>query len=70
LLVPAKTPPSIVQRLHDETVRILTSPEIVQSYASSGTQAVGSSPEEFAAFIKAEQMKWAKVITETGIKSE
>jgi tripartite-type tricarboxylate transporter receptor subunit TctC len=70
LLVPAGTPDPIVARLNDEFIRVLRRPDVVQDFARAGFQVTGSSPEAFSAFIKAEQAKWAKVISETGIKSE
>lgn len=70
LLVPARTPSAIVQRLHWELTRVLKSPDLVQYYAKTGVHAVGSSPEEFAAFIDAEQARWAKVIADAGVRSE
>lgn len=69
-LVPARTPVPIVQRLHDELIQVLKSPDLVHYYAKTGVHPVGSSPAEFAAFIKAEQAKWVKVIADAGVKGE
>jgi tripartite-type tricarboxylate transporter receptor subunit TctC len=70
VLAPAGTQPQIVARLHDEIVRALRDAEVGKRLAADGAEAVGSSPEEFAAFIKSESEKWAKVASAAGIKPE
>jgi tripartite-type tricarboxylate transporter receptor subunit TctC len=70
LLVPVKTARSISVRLHDELVRRLKQPETKERLANQGIDAVGNSPEEFAAYIKSESEKWARVIKQVGIKPE
>ncbi|HEY6242012.1 MAG TPA: tripartite tricarboxylate transporter substrate-binding protein, partial [Burkholderiales bacterium] len=70
VLAPAGTSREIVARLHDEIVRALRTPDVMQRLAADGAEPVGSSPEEFAAFIKAEIAKWAKVAGAAGIQPE
>jgi tripartite-type tricarboxylate transporter receptor subunit TctC len=70
VLAPAGTPRGIVARLHDEIVRALREPDVRQRLAADGAEPVGSSPEEFAAFIKSEIDKWAKVASAAGIRAE
>jgi tripartite-type tricarboxylate transporter receptor subunit TctC len=70
LFVPAKTPASTVKLLGQETARVLGLPEVRQRHLAAGTEAVGNSPQEFAALIRAEMAKWAKVIKLAGIKAE
>ena len=70
VLAPAGTSREIVVRLHDEIVRALRAPEVMQRLAADGAEPVGSSPEEFAAFIKSEIDKWAKVASAAGICAE
>jgi tripartite-type tricarboxylate transporter receptor subunit TctC len=70
VLAPSGTPREIVARLHDAIVRALRDPEVGKRLAADGAEAVGSSPEEFAAFIKSESEKWAKVAAAAGIKAE
>jgi tripartite-type tricarboxylate transporter receptor subunit TctC len=70
VLGPAGTPPAIVTRLHKEIVRTIRAPEISQKLVSDGADPVGSSPEEFAAFLRSETTKWARVAQEVGIKPE
>ena len=69
-LAPAKTPRAVVARLNEETVRILNSPETRQFFLSEGAEPVGNKPEEFAAVIKSEIAKWAKVVQAAGIKAD
>ena len=70
LLAPARTPPEIIARLHKESVAVLRAPSIKERLASDSTEAIGNSPEEFAAFIKAQLVKWATVVKNAGITPE
>jgi tripartite-type tricarboxylate transporter receptor subunit TctC len=70
LLAPAGTPREIVTMLHREAVEMVRSPEGRARLASLGSEVVASSPEEFAAFIKSETVKWAKVARAAGIQPE
>ena len=70
VLAPAGTPRPVITRLHAEVVRVLQQPDIRERFLSDGAEAVGSSPEEFAAFIRAETAKWAKVIKDAGLRPE
>ena len=70
MLAPAGTPKDVIARLHQEIVAILRMPEIVERLARDGTDVVASSPEAFAAYIRDEMVKWAKVVKSAGIKSE
>jgi tripartite-type tricarboxylate transporter receptor subunit TctC len=70
ILAPAKTPPAIVAKLHDEIVRVLKMPDTRQRLVSQGADVVASTPGEFAAYIKSETERWAKVIKSAGIQME
>ena len=70
ILVPAGVPKDIVERLNKEMARAIANPKIASMFVKLGTQPVSTSPEEFAAFIKSEQVKYAKVIREAGIKAD
>jgi tripartite-type tricarboxylate transporter receptor subunit TctC len=70
VLAPAKTPRTIIDKLNVEIVRILRSPDVQTRLAADGSEAVGSTPDQFGAHIKAEVAKWRKVIQEAGIKAE
>lgn len=67
ILAPAKTPPDIVNRLNSEIVTILRSPAAAERLAMDGSEAVGNTPEQFAAHIKSEIAKWGKVVKAAGI---
>ncbi|MEK7835022.1 MAG: tripartite tricarboxylate transporter substrate binding protein [Pseudomonadota bacterium] len=69
-VAPAGTPRPIIERLHKETVAILNMPDVRDALLSRGIEAAPSSPAEFAAFIRAENAKWDKVIKQSGIKGE
>jgi tripartite-type tricarboxylate transporter receptor subunit TctC len=70
VLAPAGTQREIVARLHGAIARALRDEEVGRRLAADGAEPVGSSPEEFAAFIKSETEKWAKVARAAGIKAE
>ena len=70
LMVPAGTPQTVVARLHDETVKALKLPDLQQRLASEGCDAVGSTPEQLAAYIKTEMARWAKVVKASGMQAE
>ncbi len=68
LLAPAGTPPAIAERLNRESVKILESDETRKRFQELGAEPVGSSQQQFAAFMAAETTKWAQVIRESGAK--
>jgi tripartite-type tricarboxylate transporter receptor subunit TctC len=68
MVVPAATPRAAIQRLRDEMLKAMSIPEIRERLLAVGQVPVGSSPEEFAAFMKSEGAKWLKVIREADIK--
>jgi len=70
LLAPAGTPREIVTKLHGEIVKILAAPDTREKLSSDGAEPVGSTPEQFAAFIRAETDKWGKVVKAAGIQPE
>jgi len=70
MFVQARTPQSVIQKLHVETVRILDLPEVKKIFASDGAEPVGNTPAAFAAVVKSEIAKWTKVVRAAGIKVE
>jgi tripartite-type tricarboxylate transporter receptor subunit TctC len=70
LLAPARTPATIARKLHLETVKALAQADVRARFAALGVEGIGNSPDEFAAVIKSELPKWAKVIKESGIKPD
>jgi tripartite-type tricarboxylate transporter receptor subunit TctC len=69
IMGPAKIPPAIAGRLHQETARALALPDVKERLARMGSDIVGSSPAEARAFVRAELEKWAKTVKAAGIKS-
>jgi tripartite-type tricarboxylate transporter receptor subunit TctC len=70
MFVPAKTPPAAIKRLNEVTVRFLRTPEAKERLFTNGAEAVGSSPEELMTAVRAEVIRWGKIIRDAGIKSE
>ncbi len=69
-MLPAGTPPAIVRRVHQALAKALAIPAMQERIIGVGAEPVGSSPEEFTAFLKSEFAAWAKVIREVGITVE
>jgi tripartite-type tricarboxylate transporter receptor subunit TctC len=70
IIAPAGTPEPIVNRLNAEITRFIKSDFMQKRLASQGARPIGSTREEFAAFMRAEQDKWSKVLKEIQIKPE
>jgi tripartite-type tricarboxylate transporter receptor subunit TctC len=70
LNAPAATPRGIVERLNRETLRVLALPEVRKQFAAQDIQPIGGSSESFAAFIRQETEKWARVVATANIKAE
>jgi len=70
VVVPAATPRAIVNRLHGEIAKALQTPEMTQWLAAEGSTPGGITPHEFAAHIKSEIAKWAKVVKASGARAD
>ena len=68
--VPIKTPAAIINRLNQEIVRFLRTPEAKERFLNAGAETAGNSPDQFAAFVKAEIAKIGKIIKDSGIREE
>ncbi|HEX4885513.1 MAG TPA: tripartite tricarboxylate transporter substrate binding protein [Casimicrobiaceae bacterium] len=68
LWAPAGTPPEIVARLQQEVAKAMQAPMIKEVWAQQGSGPGGNSPQEFAAFVKTEIAKWAKVAKDSGAR--
>jgi tripartite-type tricarboxylate transporter receptor subunit TctC len=67
---PAKTPPEVIRRLSAEAARAAKSQLMHERLALDDAEAVGSTPEDYAAFIKKEQARWSKVVRTANIKAD
>jgi tripartite-type tricarboxylate transporter receptor subunit TctC len=70
IMVPANTPKAVVQRLNAEITKALQSPEVKEKLAQQGAEPLGSSPEEYGAYVKKELARWAAVVKATGVTLE
>lgn len=70
VFAPAKTPATVLRKLHLDVVKALALPDLRAKFGELGIEAVGNSPDEFAAVMKSGIPKWAKVIKESGIKPD
>lgn len=67
VLVPAKTPDAVVEKLNAEIVAVLKEPDLRSRFVEQGAEAIGSTSAEFAAHIRREIDKWGKVVRAAGI---
>jgi len=70
LNVPAKTPKAIVDRLAVEAAKAAKSPAVAERFAAEDAEAVGSTPVDYAAFVKKEQERWSKVVRAAKIRAD
>ena len=70
MVVPAKTPAAIVDKLNKETVRALQLPDVKERMARLGAEVVGNTPAEARRFLHEEVQKWAKTVKAAGITPE
>jgi len=70
IFAPAKTPRTIINRLNQEMVRVLSKEDVKEKFFSVGAEIAAGSPEQFGAAIKSEMARMGKVIKEAGIKAE
>jgi len=70
LFVPAATPREIQGRLHAQTVKILSDPELAKRFADQGAEPATSTPEQLAQYRRVEYERWRKLIAELKLKPE
>jgi len=68
LMAPAGTPPAVIEKIHKDSVAVLSQSDVRERLGVIGMDVIASSPAEFAAVIKAETPQWAKVIKDAGIR--
>ncbi len=70
IFVRTGTPEPVLRRLHAESAKALAAPEIRDKLVAQGANVVGNTPEEFAAFIRAESGRWGKLVRQVGIRAD
>jgi tripartite-type tricarboxylate transporter receptor subunit TctC len=70
LVAPAATPPDIVAKLHADAVKVLQDPTIVEKLDAMGATAVGNTPEQFGAVMRADSAKWGRLIHDANIHAD
>jgi tripartite-type tricarboxylate transporter receptor subunit TctC len=68
LLAPKGTPAAIIERLHRELIASLAAPEVKGIFNDTGVEIVGSTPAQFAAYLREERERWARTVKDTGAK--
>ena len=70
ILAPARTPAPVIQRLNAEIRKAAAAPELNQALSTQATSAVSNTPDEFAAFIRAEQGRFAVIVKDSGARAD
>ena len=70
LVVPASTPRDLIARLYGDVSKVLGQADVREKIEGMGADVIGSTPEQFAAFMRGETAKWAKVIKQANIRAE
>jgi tripartite-type tricarboxylate transporter receptor subunit TctC len=67
---PAKMPAALAKRMNEDVNKVMQMPDVIEKLDASGAQDGGGSPEKFGEFMHTEQVKWAKIIKDGGVKGE
>jgi tripartite-type tricarboxylate transporter receptor subunit TctC len=70
IVVPAGTPRPVIDVLHRELVKAYNAPDVKNQVLNTGSYVAADTPDEFAAFVRSESAKWAKVIRDANIKPQ
>jgi len=70
IVVPAATPRDIVVKLNAEINRAVQNPDLRQKLALGGSEPLGGTPEQYAAYIRSELQRWTKVVKDAGAKAD
>jgi tripartite-type tricarboxylate transporter receptor subunit TctC len=70
LLAPTGTPASVIAKIHGESVKAVNTPELQEKLSALGADSIGTTPQQFAAFIKSEIQKMGKAVRESGARAD
>ena len=70
ILAPAATPKDVINRLNSEIVQSVTSPAVRDQLTKMGFEIVANTPEQYAVFLREENVKWGKVVRDLGLRAE
>ena len=70
VFAPAKTPAAVINRLHQEIVRVLARPDVREKFSATDVDVVGNSPSEFAAAIKTDMARVGNVLRQAGVRAD
>ena len=70
MFAPAGTPKPVLDKLHAALIKVLNQADVKKKIAEQGGDVVAETPEQFAAFIQAESVKWGKVVKESGATAD
>jgi len=70
MVVPAATPRDIVVRLNAEVNKAVQNPDLRQRLATGGSEPLGGTPEQYAAYIRSELQRWTKVVKDSGARAD
>jgi tripartite-type tricarboxylate transporter receptor subunit TctC len=65
-MAPRRTPPDLVRRINADVVELLQSKEVIEAFAAQGAEPFATRPDEFAALLKADIVKWGNVVKASG----
>ena len=68
LMAPAATPRPIIDKLSQETIKVINAPDVKENWAKQGAVPMGMSPDEFGRFLQQDVQKWSKLVKDTGMK--
>jgi tripartite-type tricarboxylate transporter receptor subunit TctC len=69
-MVPARTPPAIIERLNAAAMEALADPDVRAKLAEQGAEPLGSTPEEYGRILRDETARWRQVIAASGVRLE
>ena len=69
LVAPAGTPPDVIKKINQDVTRVISDHAFAEKYlAAQGLESITGTPEQFAAFVRAETVRWGKIVTDADVK--